>query len=331
MRKNQVVCRSIDEATKIAIFSHVHPDADALCSSLALKKIIQNNFEGKFVDVFVGGEIAKLYDPVLRDQVVNPQPYRNYDLAIVLDCPSLARLGEFEELAASIPQIINIDHHATNERFGTCNIVSPAVSSTCELVALIAFAQQLQLSNTCAKELYQGIITDTNCFTSMSITPRTHHVVSELLKYEFNADAIKKYYFQNNSPAKTKLLTGALQSLKFYKNAQFTTMKIDNVTYQNAQASFVDTLGIIDNGVNISNAQVGAILIESKPGYIYCSLRSKGDVNVGEIAKQFNGGGSATMAAFQTTGNIRSVEQQLVDVTKPLLPEDVDDDELLLF
>ena len=65
----------LEGSKKIAIFSHIAPDADALCSSFALKNIIKNNYDYKYVDVFMDGDIGELYDPILRDEVLNPKPY----------------------------------------------------------------------------------------------------------------------------------------------------------------------------------------------------------------------------------------------------------------
>ena len=150
---NESIINSINGAKKIAIFSHINPDADALCSSFALKNIINNNFDYKSVDVFIDGEIGALYAPILRNEVVNPEPYSSYDLAFVLDCPNTARTGKYEEILNNIPNIINIDHHDTNERFGTINIVSAKASSTCEVLYIIAKASNFEFNNMIAKEL----------------------------------------------------------------------------------------------------------------------------------------------------------------------------------
>ncbi len=319
----------LNSSKKIAIFSHVNPDADALCSSFALKNIIKNNYDYKYVDVFIDGEIGELYNPILRDEVINPTPYEHYDLAIVLDCPNLARIGNYQNLIKNIATIINIDHHETNEKFGTLNYASPKVSSTCELVYIISKAQNYDFNNLIAKELYQGIITDTNCFTSSSVSKTTHNVVSELMNYKFDFDAIKQYYFKNNSPAKTKLLSQALQSMKYYNGEKFTVMKIPYETMQRLNASFEDTLGIIDNGINVSGTEVSAILIETQPNVIYCSLRSKGNINVGKVAKQFKGGGSECLAAFQSQGEIKDIVKNLIDTVSPLLPNEIEKEEII--
>ena len=236
------------------------------------------------------------------------------------DCPNLGRTGKYKDLILNTPVIVNIDHHATNEKFGNgANYVSSNASSTCEIIYLMAKANNYELNNLIAKELYQGIITDTNCFTANSITKRTHQVISELLGYKFDHEAIKTYYFKNNSFAKTKLLSKALLSMKFYADNKFTTMKIPYELFNKLDASFEDTLGIVDNGINVTGSEVSAILIESAPNKVYVSLRSNGKVNVGDIAKNFNGGGSLALAAFQSVGYIKEIEAELVEKVIPEL------------
>lgn len=118
--------------------------------------------------------------------------------------------------------------------------------------------------------------------------------------------------------------------MKFYGGNKFTTMKIPNEVFSKFDATFEDTLGIIDNGINVSGTEISAILIEAEPQKIYCSLRSKGKINVGEIAKVFNGGGSLQLAAFQREGNIKEIETELVETVKPQLGE-IEEEEAILF
>ena len=323
------ILSKINDSKTIAIFSHINPDADALCSAFALKNIIMNNFDYKYPDVFIDGEIGELYSPIVRRENLNPIPYEKYDMAFVLDCPNLSRIGKYQELIKKIPIVVNIDHHETNEKFGSINYASPKVSSTCELIYLMTQAYDLEINNLIAKELYQGILTDTNCFTSLTASARTYRVVGELMKnYKFDPDVIKEYYFKNNTIAKTRLLTKALQSMRFYANEHITVMKIPYEAFDKFNASFEDTLGIIDNGINIDVTYASAIIIEKEPGKYYCSLRSKGQVNVGDIAKQFGGGGSEKIAAFQSTGDIREIEKQIVQAIEPYI-KDVKKDELI--
>lgn len=316
----------IDNSKRIAIISHINPDADALCSAIALKNIILNNFDFKQVDIFVDGNIGELYDPIIRNEVINPEPLSKYDLFFILDCPNISRTGNYQNMIDG--EIINIDHHETNEKFGTINYVTPKLSSTCEYLYYLTQAYNLDLTNRIAKYLYQGIITDTNCFTSLSMSATTHNAVSQLLKFKFDSDAIRQYYFKNNSLSKTVLMTKAFKSIKIYKG-RFLTMKIDYDTYRKAEATYEDTLGIVDNGININGIEACAILIETEPNKINVSLRNKGKVDIANVAKEFNGGGSNASAAFQYEGDIKDIERQVVEKIQPLIEEIKIEDEII--
>lgn len=329
---NKDINTLIKNSKNIAIFSHIEPDADALCSAFAMKNILQLNIQPKKkqnIDVFIDGAIGKLYDPIFKEEKLSTKVRTKYDVVFVLDCPYTQRTGRFDTIVNKSPIIINIDHHETNTMFGTQNYVDKKASSTCEILYSLIKKFKLKINDLIAKELYQGIITDTNCFASVYCTKKTHRYISELMNFNFDSSKVKEYYFRNNSRAKTKLLSKALQSMKFYNDDRLTTMKINNEIYSKVCASFQDTLGIIDNGINIHGIEVGAILIETFHGHIYCSLRSKGNINVGDIADKFGGGGSIKLAAFQIDGDIKEIEQKLVATISPLLHELEDDKEII--
>ena len=323
----------IKSSKKIAIFSHINPDADALCSSIALKKIIDNNFDDKFIDVFTDGEIGKLYAPILRNDVINPKPFSSYDLAIVLDCPNIARIGKYQEMYKTIEKSVNIDHHGTNERFALVNCASPKVSSTCEMIYLLAHSLKLELNKDIAKLLYQGILTDTNCFTSNTMTAKTHFVLNELLSYKFNSNLIKEYYFSNQSLDKTMLEAKTLKNIKLYKNNSIALMKITNNDLTKNNVSFDDTMGIVDKGLSIEGVMICIVLIEKEPNVIHASIRGKGtEVDVSTLAKEFGGGGSPTVAAFQYKGDMKELEQSILSYIKEEADElNLDPDEKQLF
>lgn len=304
---------AINNAEKILIVTHTGPDGDAVGSAFGFKRLIMNNFEDKFVDVCADGDISSLYSPMLRDNVINPtEMFEKYDLAIVLDCPNLARTGKFKEVIEAAPQIINIDHHGTNERFGTINYATSVMSSTCEFLYFMAKRFGLEIDKDIAKLLYQGILTDTNCFTSNTVTARTHQALSELLGYKFDANLIKEYYFNNQSLKKTKLEAKVLNSVKLYKNNTVAVMKIPYSDIEKNNLSFEDTMGIVDKGTAIEGVGMSIILIEAGPGYVYVSLRGKGsEVDVSKFAKEFGGGGSNTIAAFQYHGELKDIEQMV--------------------
>ena len=328
------IIESIKNAEKILIVTHTGPDGDAVGSAFGFKRLIMNNFDDKFVDVCADGDISSLYSPMLRDNVINPtEMFEKYDLAIVLDCPNLARTGKFKETVESAPQIINIDHHGTNERFGSINYATSKMSSTCEFLYFLAKRFGLEMDKDIAKLLYQGILTDTNCFTANTVTANTHHALSELLGYKFDANLIKEYYFNNQSLNKTKLEAKVLNSVKLYKHNSVAVMKIPYSDIEKYNLSFEDTMGIVDKGTSIEGVGMSIILIEAGPGYVYVSLRGKGsEVDVSKFAQEFGGGGSNTIAAFQYHGELKDIEQLVHTYIKENIEEIAQDpDEKKLF
>jgi hypothetical protein len=125
------------------------------------------------------------------DQVQFSYSGGNFDFIIVLDTPTLSALGDIYKNNNQLFQgreIINIDRHFTNTSFGTVNIVKKDVASLSELTYQIIKQNQLEIDKDIATNLYSGIATATNNFTSYSTNADTFQTIAELLR----AGAIKK-------------------------------------------------------------------------------------------------------------------------------------------
>lgn len=317
----------IENSENIALFTHDQPDGDAIGSCLALKNFIEANYKNKKIDIFFHYDenISTLILPLFENEKVNKQNAQNYDLAIALDCNGLSRFSIFERLFKSAKTTVNIDHHGTNTNFANLNYVVPFASSTCEIVYNFILHTNKTIPHETSKFAYIGIITDTNCLQT-NVGKKTFEVLSEIYKTKINLDEIKDYFFKNVSITKTILLRNALSSLKFYEEGNIAIMGITNKDYANLGATEEDTYGIIDYANNIEGVQIAAFLIEKEPNYYYVSLRSKGP-DVSKIAKEFEGGGSTNVAAFQFTGSGSELIFKLLDVCKQNIIKTNDNEE----
>ncbi len=301
--------------SRFAIFVHFKPDADAICSSLTMKEWLETLNSNNVVDVFFdfeNNEVPEMYKEFI-DCEFNKQNCKEYDVAIVLDCPNINRVCFMEYKPELFKYIVNIDHHTSNTRFGNLNLVLYSSSSTCELLHYIIKREDGVITNRMAKNIYAGIITDTNCFAKISINSATFQVVSELLKKDFNARDVKIHFFQNVTKSKTFLMQKALGSLRFYNEDKFAIMHIRQKDFIVTHATYEDSLGIVDNGINIENVLICACIIEQENNVFYVSLRGKFNVNVAEIAESFGAGGHESMAAFTFNGEISCLETQLIE------------------
>lgn len=310
----------LNTSQKIAIVSHIDPDPDAIASCLLTKRWINLNYIGKSVDIFLDGNISDLYTPLLENQEINTYELKKYDTAIVLDCPSIERTGNYADLVKSCPTILNIDHHENNNLFGTLNYVAKKSSSTGELLYIILDHISPITDDKLAEYAYHSIITDTNNFSSLSMSKRTHLTLYKILEKNFDATAIKQHYFNNISKSKQFLIKKSINSMHFVCDDRLAIMSITNKDMVTGEAEFADTLGLIENGINVSGVDIAIMFIEKQPEEYYVSLRSKGNIKVSEIAKIFDGGGHDNMAAFQCkTDNIKDLKAKVIEECAKIL------------
>ena len=94
--------------------------------------------------------------------LVSPEAVNNdVDLLVTVDIPSVNRLGGLRSFAENAPQVLVIDHHASNQLFGTANYVDVKADSTTMLVADLLDAWDQPLDLAIAHCLYAGLTTDT--------------------------------------------------------------------------------------------------------------------------------------------------------------------------
>ena len=159
---------------------HVYPDADTVGAGLALALVLDH--AGKDVEVsfaapaglpeslqsLPGGHLLIAPDDMRRDA----------DLVVTVDIPSVNRLGALRELAEPGREVLVIDHHASNQLFGTANYVDPSADSTTMLVAELLDAWGKPIDIGVAHCLYAGLTTDTGSFRWASA--RAHRLAARL-------------------------------------------------------------------------------------------------------------------------------------------------------
>merc|ERR1711879_656195 len=120
----------IENSRYILVVTHVNPDADPISSALALSNLFfENKIKHKVFNI--SSDLPQNLDFIERFNKITDQLPKFYDLIISVDCGSRKRLGfDYDK---DVP-LINFDHHASNDDFGTVNLVDPMKSSTAEIV-----------------------------------------------------------------------------------------------------------------------------------------------------------------------------------------------------
>lgn len=114
-------------ASRVAVVCHVFPDADTIGAGLAVALVLERS--GKSVQVSFA-EPAELPESLQSlpggHLLVTPdEVHRDPDLVVTVDIPSVNRLGTLAGLVQPGREVLVIDHHASNQLFGTANYVDP--------------------------------------------------------------------------------------------------------------------------------------------------------------------------------------------------------------
>jgi phosphoesterase RecJ-like protein len=256
--------------------------------------------------------MGKQADPVLRDGV--PRIYRHlpgadeiravprvdaslYDAAIVLECDSVART-RLEGVDGLF--LINIDHHNTTSDYAHVNWFEPEASATAELIHKIAVAIGVEITPDIATCLYTAVLTDTGSFCYAGTTETTFDFAGELVRAGADPVETARSVYFSYPPGKMKLLGVALRTLKL--EGGFAWIQITRDDMKSVGAVDEDCEGLVNYALGIEGVQVAAFFREMSDGYYRVSLRSKGEVNVAEVAEVFGGGGHSAASGFAISG-----------------------------
>jgi len=281
----------IEKSKYILIITHVNPDADTISSALALSSLLfENKIKHKVFNI--GSNLPLNLDFINRfDKITNQMP-KEFDLAICVDCGGKQRLGF--ELDDRVP-LINIDHHKSNDDFGTINIVNYHKSSTAEVLYDFFKYNGLYITKDIATALYVGIYDDSLGFTISRCDEDTFVKVNFLVKCGANPALIADKMIRRDSLAKYRVIPKVLESLELFNEGRVAVIYAQPLWLKQTGATNVDCEVALDMINNIAVVKIAAFL-RIVNGKVRVSLRSKDDIDVSQIAKKFNGGGHVQAA-----------------------------------
>ena len=293
-------------ATSIGVVCHVHPDADTVGAGLALATVLDKCDK----QVEVSFAAPETLPESLRSLpgchlLVSPDTMRrDVDLVVTVDVPSAKRLGGLIDLAAPDRQLLVIDHHASNDLFGTANFVDPSADSTTLLVAEILDAWGKPIDTDVAHCIYAGLTTDTGSFRWASA--RAHRLAARLVDVGVNNAAISRALMDTHPFAWLPMLSRVLGSAQLVPDAVggrgLVYAVVDNREWLNSRPEEVES--IVDIVRTTQQAEVAAVFKEVDPQQWSVSMRAKADVDLAAVASVFGGGGHRLAAGYSTTGSI---------------------------
>lgn len=313
---NEVLLR-VHSYEKVCLISHIHPDGDSLGSllslGLALMQVKDTN-----LTIALSDEIPPSFNflPGI-DFIQKIDSSKHFDLLITLDCADKDRIGVDDSfLEENVDIIMNIDHHTSNTRFGSLNLVIENASSTGEIVYELIKNMDINITPDIATCLYVALSTDTGSFKYDNTSYKTHLIVSELIKIGIDTGNINIELYQNRSLGRTKLFIESLNTLQLFENNSIGIVTVTKEMIKRNNATIQDADSIVEFIRDIDCVEVACILKEVDENVIKIGLRSKRQVNVSEIAKAFYGGGHIKAAGCTIYDNVDNAKALILNKIK---------------
>jgi len=303
----------------ILILGHENPDGDSIGSNLALHSALKKININSTVYIPVPDPVYS-YLPGYNEIVTgeNNLNAKDFDLAIVLDCSDITRLGSTKELFDQIDNSICIDHHITNQNFADISYVNAVASSTCENLIVIFASMGIAVNKEIATSLYTGIITDTGGFR-YNVSTETMNFCSMLLETGIEYQKIYRRLFDVTSIGKTKLIARCLDRLELLEDGKiafsYTTLKdLEELGIEESE-----TEGLVNFGRNIDTVEVSILAKEKDTNSYKISMRANEYVDISLVATKFAGGGHLRASGCNILLPLESVKTSLVEEIKKQL------------
>ncbi len=311
------IVKAISKAQNIALFCHTNPDGDALGSMLALALSLEK--AGKTVGAFCDSPVPEKYKCLKgSDPVKMPAKNAAYDLAISVDCSSLDRLGQSIKSFLSARKQVAIDHHASFQRFAEICLVDSSASACAEIIFDV-IREIGNMDGDIAGLLFGAIVTDSGCFAFSSVSPKTHLIAAELMKYDFDAAQIIYNVFRRNDIARFNLQNRVLSKARFFENNSIAVIIFETADFEATGTGIAQTEGIINGLIDIDSVKVAYALSEVNPKNFKLSIRTKSPVSAAEIANRFGGGGHINAAGCRVNGYKEDIVENIVKLAKDRL------------
>lgn len=277
----QAIRKHMEEADRILITSHVHPDGDAIGSCLALYHVLKAI--GKQVQIVIDDHVPEIYDvlPSFREIERYCGQRLEADLVVLLD----ARPGREGNVCNHVTApMLNIDHHASNDGSADFAYVDGEASAAAEILYHMFHAWKVDITAEIASCLYMGIATDTSFFAFPNTRPETFAICAELLRAGAESAKIA-LAVARKSFHEVKELARGLQTLEL-----FATDRVAGVFLDESFKGLELTDGLIDMMRFIDGIDV-AVLLKAEDASS-CRVRMRSErLDVSKLAAKLGGGG----------------------------------------
>jgi len=307
------IADAIRARRRFVVVSHARPDGDAIGSQVAMALALRAL--GKDVRMVAHDpapqqmtDFPAVADIQLLEHLDDPG-----DAVIFMECGDVRRPG-----VSGLDKgfVINIDHHPGNTMYGAMNCIDLTAAACGEMVFDLIAALGVPISVEMATHVYLAVLTDTGGFHYSHISPRTFDICRRCVEAGLDPTAVSRAIYDNSNLGRVRIWGAVLNDMQLSTDGRVATLRMERALADRCGATYDDTEGLINFPLTVKEIQAVVFFKESGPRDWRISMRSKGDVNVNAIAREFGGGGHTNASGCGATGELAHLvplfEQKLV-------------------
>ncbi len=305
------IIEAIKKHKTFLLSTHINSDVDGIACELALSHYLKSL--GKKVYIINPDKIAPMYRFINGTKAIEEfhGQHRNYDVAVTLDCGDLDRIDRVQKMIDFKKPLINIDHHITNDFFGTINLVKPFASSTAEVIYDLIKEARGTFSKNMAVLIYLGIMTDTGSFRYDNTTARTHKIVSELMRFKLPIGELYRKIYESIPLKDIKEFLKLMNRFQMSHHNKIGSIDLTKAQLQRFSQEFDLREKIFSFLRSIKGIEAIVIFTVQNGHETRVNFRSHGHIDVAKLASYFKGGGHKKASGCRMTGNLVKARREI--------------------
>src|SRR2546423_4779833 len=303
--------QELSGASAVLIGTHLNPDGDALGSALALSHYL--NDQGMRNEVLCHhAPPANLRFLPGSSRVRQVPQGTGFDLGVAVDLDSMERLGNTFPYVENLPRLVVIDHHVPHEAPGDLRIVDSESAATALILTGLLLEMEGEITPEIATCLLTGIVTDTGSFRFRNTSPESLSYSALLLELGGDINLVSEEIFQRKPLGSARLMGYLFERMLLECDGRLCYGMLDYHDFAKTKTADEDTEGFVNELLSISSVEIAALFREPKPGRVRVSLRSRGEYDVSEVARQVGGGGHRNAAGCSFDATLQEAIELIV-------------------
>jgi len=300
----------VDSAPVLTAVTHKDADGDTLGSALALALALEPL--GKAVPVVSSPPVPGAWWFLPGIERVNRQAPPGNGPIFIFDASDASRAGSFQSLVTHASEVVNIDHHVSNSRFGTINLVLTEAASTGELVYDLLKAWKIEIPPGAASNLYATILSDTGGFRHDNTSGHALRAAAELVQLGADPVTIARGLFKSRLPSSLRMQGRILQGLHFEFGDRLVWGSISQAGLRDSGATTDQADSAIDQLNTVRGQELAILFKEAGPRLTKVSIRSRDQIDSAELAARFGGGGHRRAAGIELAMPLQEAETKVL-------------------